>query len=173
MGRCIQHYILAVITYFAYLVSENSSVIASKQGFREVTETGTQSAWNEQPSGRWNWREVLSSFVRLFPRGCVYTVFWFPWFQSTKSLLRKFERNTAKRTEESQGHGVPHVLSTPTEFWATVQNTLATGFLLHVHLTLYYPSKYCSSYNNILYWTWSYGTWLSYTSSLGETHWFP
>ena len=37
MGRSIQYYILVVITYFTYLVSE-------KQGFREVTETGTLSA---------------------------------------------------------------------------------------------------------------------------------
>ena len=39
MGRCIQYYILVVITYFTHLASENSLVIASKQGFREVTET--------------------------------------------------------------------------------------------------------------------------------------
>ena len=52
MGRCIQYYILVVVTYFTYLASENSSVIASKQGFREVTETETQSARNEQTSAR-------------------------------------------------------------------------------------------------------------------------
>ena len=52
MGGCIQYYILVVITYFTYLASENSSVIASKQGFMEVTETGTQSAWNEQAPAR-------------------------------------------------------------------------------------------------------------------------
>ena len=50
MGRCIQYYILVVITYFTYLASENSSVTASKQGFREVTETGPQSGRNEQAS---------------------------------------------------------------------------------------------------------------------------
>ena len=67
MGRCIQYNILVVITYFTYLAPENSSVIASKQGFREVTETGTQSVRNEQASARSNSREVLyddSSFVR-------------------------------------------------------------------------------------------------------------
>ena len=66
-ARCTQYYILVVITYFAYLVSENSLVIASKQEFREVAETGTQSARNEQASARLNSREVLYnnfSFVR-------------------------------------------------------------------------------------------------------------
>ena len=52
MGICIQYYNLVVIMYFAHLVSENSSVIASKQEFMEVTETGTQSARNEQASAR-------------------------------------------------------------------------------------------------------------------------
>ena len=51
-ARCTQYYILVVIMYFAYLVSENSLVIASKQEFREVAETGTQSARNEQASAR-------------------------------------------------------------------------------------------------------------------------
>ena len=57
MGRCIT--CLVVSAYFTYLESENSSVIASKQGFRQVTETGTQSARNEQASARSNSREVL------------------------------------------------------------------------------------------------------------------
>ena len=54
MGRCIQYYILVVIAYLHS--SRPSSVIASKQGFREeimlreVTATGTQSARNNQAS---------------------------------------------------------------------------------------------------------------------------
>ena len=66
-GRCTQYNTLVVITYFTYLAPVNSSVIANKQGFREVTETGTQSVRNEQVSARSNSREVLyddSSFVR-------------------------------------------------------------------------------------------------------------
>ena len=65
MGRCIT--CLVVSTYFTYLASEDSSVIASKQGFRQVTETGTQSARNEQASVQRNSREVLYNnytFVR-------------------------------------------------------------------------------------------------------------
>ena len=46
MGRFITY--LVVYAQFTYLASENSSVIASKQGFMQVTETGTQSLRNEQ-----------------------------------------------------------------------------------------------------------------------------
>ena len=42
MGRCIIY--LDVSKYFTYLASENSSVIAGKEGFRQVTETEAQSA---------------------------------------------------------------------------------------------------------------------------------
>ena len=48
MGRCITY--LVVCMHFTFLASENSSVIASKQGFRQVTETGTWSAQNEHAS---------------------------------------------------------------------------------------------------------------------------
>jgi len=41
-------------------------------------------------------RTALCSIVRI----CVYTAFWFLW--STTSLLRKFEWNAGKRTEESR-----------------------------------------------------------------------
>ena len=66
MGGCIRYYTLVVIAYFIYLASKNSSVVASKQGLRQVAQTGTQSARNEQASVRWNSREVRynnSSFV--------------------------------------------------------------------------------------------------------------
>ena len=62
---------IVLITYVTYLASENSSVKASKQAFKEVTGTGTQSLRNNSPQRSSNSRGVLhnySSFVRYFPK---------------------------------------------------------------------------------------------------------
>ena len=99
------------------------------------------SCWNLEVHDRCS--IIIALSYDSSPKLVFYTAFWFLWFQSTMSLCRKFERNAAKRTEESLlqihgacclhrltvmlsqvlkkwplighrvGHGLPHVLSTP------------------------------------------------------------
>ena len=52
MGRCITFLVVLKYLFCIPRVRESSSVIASKQGLRQVTENGTQSARNEQASER-------------------------------------------------------------------------------------------------------------------------
>ena len=97
---------IVLITYVTYLASENSSVKASKQAFKEVTGTGTQSLRNNSPQRSSNSRGVLhnySSFVRYFPKIVFMRHSGFPDSNLPRVYLDwKFERSAAKRTQESR-----------------------------------------------------------------------